>query len=293
MACVATIAAVPIAVRIPSVISGAGLSSRTFWWRRCNEQSPLEQVHRVAVCVGEYLHLDMARSLDATLYEHPVVPEAGTGLAPRACERILEPGLGVGASHSLAAAARDRLHQHRKADPAGMRKQGRVVLLVAVVAGDNGHAGTFHYVLGGILQAHRADRFHRRADEDDAGGGACLDEHGILRQESVSRMHRVRARCGCRRDHPLDVQVALRRGCGAEPPCLAGRGHVQRVPVRVGVDRDGADAEPVRGAHHPAGDLAAVGDEELAEHQRCFPHSMWRFPGISRGFRTSIRGFRT
>ena len=84
----------------------------------------LEQVHRVAVCVGEHLHLDMARSLDATLYEHPVVAETGTGLAPRACERILEPGLGAGASHSLAAAARDRLHQHRKADPAGVCKQG-------------------------------------------------------------------------------------------------------------------------------------------------------------------------
>ena len=37
----------------------------------------------------------MARSLDATLYEHPVVAETGTGLAPRACERILEPGLGA------------------------------------------------------------------------------------------------------------------------------------------------------------------------------------------------------
>ena len=37
---------------------------------------------------------------------------------------------------------------------------------------------------------------------------------------------------------------------------------VQRLRVGVRIDRDGADAEAPRGADDPAGDLAAIGDEE-------------------------------
>ena len=227
---------------------------------------PLEQVHRAAVCVGEDLDLDVARGGDAALDQHPVVAEAGTGLAPRPFERIGESGLGVGAPHPLAAAARDRLDQYRKADAAGVVEERSLVLRLAVVAGDHRHPGFLHQALGRILQAHRADRAGGRPDEDDARRGACLDEGGVLGKESVSGVHRIRPRCGRRRDHPLDVQVAPRRGRGTESPRLAGRRDVQRVPVGVGVDRGGADAEPVGGAHHPAGNLAAVGDEELAEH---------------------------
>ena len=181
-------------------------------------------------------------------------------------------GLGLRATHPLAAAARDRLHQHRKADPAGVGEQCGIVLILPVVAGDHGHAGVFHHALGRVLEAHRADRTGRWADEDDAGGVACIDKRRALGQEPVSRMHRIRAGCGRRREHPFDIQIALRRGRRAEPPRLAGHGHVQRVPVRIRVDRDGADAEPVRGAHHPAGDLASVGDEKLPEHQGRLPH---------------------
>src|SRR5690606_19678763 len=41
--------------------------------------------------------------------------------------------------------------------------------------------------------------------------------------------------------------------------------HVQRVRVGDAVDRDGADAELAAGADHAERDLAAVGDEDLAD----------------------------
>ena len=47
---------------------------------------------------------------------------------------------------------------------------------------------------------------------------------------------------------------------------LVGVGDVRRLLVGLGVDGDGADAEPLARADDPAGDLAAVGDEDLLEH---------------------------
>ena len=40
---------------------------------------------------------------------------------------------------------------------------------------------------------------------------------------------------------------------------------MQRVAVGLGIDRDGRDPEPARGADHPTGDLSAIGDQDLAE----------------------------
>ena len=38
---------------------------------------------------------------------------------------------------------------------------------------------------------------------------------------------------------------------------------MQRVCIGIGIDRDGGDAEPFGGAHHPHGNLAPIGYEEL------------------------------
>ena len=46
-----------------------------------------------------------------------------------------------------------------------------------------------------------------------------------------------------------------------------GRDHVRRARVGVGVHRDALDAELAAGADDPERDLAAVGDEEPADHR--------------------------
>ena len=75
---------------------------------------------RVAVRVGEHLHLDVARRGDVFLDQHARVAERRLRLALRAFERGLELGVLVDAAHALAAAAGHRLDQHRIADLVGL-----------------------------------------------------------------------------------------------------------------------------------------------------------------------------
>ena len=79
----------------------------------------LEQVDDIAVAVAEHLHLDVARAFDPFFEQHDVVAEARRRLALAAFERVVEVLGGVDLAHALAAAARDRLDQHRIADRAG------------------------------------------------------------------------------------------------------------------------------------------------------------------------------
>ena len=50
---------------------------------------------------------------------------------------------------------------------------------------------------------------------------------------------------------------------------------IARAGVGLGVHRHGAVAEFLGGAHHPAGDLATVGDEDGIEHGSA-PRGDWR-----------------
>ena len=68
----------------------------------------------------------------------------------------------------------------------------------------------------------------------------------------------------------LAAQVALPGRRRADEVGLIGREHVLGVRVRFGVDGRRLHAEPARGADHPGGDLATVGDQNLGEggHRR-------------------------
>ena len=136
----------------------------------------LEQVDAVALRVGEDLDLDVPRPRHVALDQHMVVAEAGLGLALARRQRGGEVVGLVDPPHALAAAAGAGLDQHRVADARGLPGQQRRVVVAAVVAGHQRHAGLFHQCLRGRLAAHRADRAGRRADEDQAGIGAGLRE---------------------------------------------------------------------------------------------------------------------
>ena len=113
------------------------------------------------------------------------------------------------------------------------------------------------------LAAHGADRRRRRPDERRARRRDRLGEIGVLRQEAVARVNRVRARLLDRVDNLVGAQVALARRRRPDRDRLVGEPHVHRGGVRVRVHRDGAQIELAAGADHPAGDLAAVGDQDL------------------------------
>jgi hypothetical protein len=90
-------------------------------------------------------------------------------------------------------------------------------------------------------------------------------------------MDRVRTRLACDPDHLVDVEIGLDRILAlADQIALVRLEAVEREAVFVGVDTDRLDRQLVGGADHANGDLAAVGDQQLADrrHAPCrgVPH---------------------
>ena len=135
-----------------------------------------------------------------------------------------------------------------------------------MIARHHRHAGLFHQPLGGVLQPHGADRGRRRADEDEPCRRHLVDEIGVFRQEAVAGMDRLGAGRQRRRDDLVAAQIAFADRRGADMHRLVGHLDMQRLGVGVGIDGDGAHAQPARRADDAAGDLAAIGDQDLGEH---------------------------
>src|SRR5262249_3572953 len=105
------------------------------------------------------------------------------------------------------------------------------------------------------------------ADEHDACLGAGLGKSGILRQEAIARMDRLGTRAFGRVDDPVGHQITLACRRSADMDRLVSHGDVPRLAVGIGIDRDGLDAQAPCRLDDPAGDLAAVGDQDLGKHQ--------------------------
>jgi len=221
----------------------------------------LEKMHHVALGIAEYLHLDVARPLQVFLDQHAIVAEAARRLALARSQGVREFGCAAYDAHALAAAARAGLDQHRPADALRLAGKKRRFLVVAVVAGDERHAGPFHQRLGRRLGTHGADGSHGRADEDESRCGAGLREVLVLRQEAVARMDGLRACLLRGSNDALDVQVGLARGRRADADRRVGHAHVASRRVGFRVHRHRPHAQAACRADDPAGDFTAIGDQ--------------------------------
>ena len=92
------------------------------------------------------------------------------------------------------AAACRCFRQHGETDLVGGIGECFLVLCFAMIAGHQRHPGLFHQRLGAGLRPHRFHHLGGRTDEHNPFGGTAACELGILRQEAVTRMDRVRAR---------------------------------------------------------------------------------------------------
>ena len=236
----------------------------------------LAEVDRVAVAVGEHLDLDVARLAHELLEEHAIVAEGRARLAARALDAGAQIALVERHAHALAAPARGRLDHHRVAD-LGRDAGGELEVADRLpVPGDHVDAGFRREALGRELVAHHPDRVRRRTDEGDPCRLERLGERGVLGQKAIARMDRLGAGLPRRRDDLLDPEIALGRGRRPDRDRLIGHADVQRVGVGLRVDRDRRDAEPPAGPDHAAGDLAAIGDQELVEHSQARFPADWR-----------------
>ena len=222
----------------------------------------LVEMDGIAVGVGKHLQLDMPRRRNIFLDQHAGVAERTFGLALRALQRRVEIDVPIDAPHALAAAAGDRLDQHRIADLVGLLFEEGRLLTLAVIARHDRHAGLLHQRLGAVLQPHGADRRGRRPDEHDARLGAGLREFGVLGEKSVARMDALRAGLARHLDQPVDDEIALGRGRRTDRIGLVALPDMERLGIGLRIDRDGAKPKPRRGARDPARDLTAVGDQD-------------------------------
>ncbi len=203
--------------------------------------------------VGQDLHLDVPPGLDVLLDEQSVVPE---GVARLARGRRGRRGVLVGGAddaHPLAAAPGRRLDQHREGEGRRVGVHG--------VRRHHRDAGRHRDLAGVVLAAHPLHHLRGRAHQHDTLGR--LDRSGELSplgQEAVAGVDRIRPGRHRRRDHLLDVEVAV------DLHGLVGRPHVRRFVVDGGEHRDGADAEPTAGRDDAQRDLAAVRDEDRVDH---------------------------
>ena len=218
------------------------------------------------MAVAEHLDLDVPRPAQVLFHEHPVITERARCFAPCGREGLREPLGPLDHPHALAAAAGRRLDQHRPADRRGRLGEARGVLILAMVARHQRHARPLHDRLGSALRAHGPDRGGGRPDEHQPRRLAGLGEFRVLGKEPVARMDRLGARELCDLDDPLGLQIALARRRRAQEIGLVAKLEVPGMPVRLGKNRDRPDAEPGAGPGDPAGDLAAIGDQDLLEH---------------------------
>ncbi len=135
-----------------------------------------------------------------------------------------------------------------------------------VGARDAGHPGGLHGGDGGDLVAHETDGLRARTDEDETGALHPLGEIRVLGQEAVARVDGHGVGHLGRADDGRDIEITVAGRRRSDTDGLVGQQDVLQVPVRLGMDRDGADAELAAGAQDPERDLAPVGDENLLDH---------------------------
>ncbi len=226
---------------------------------------PLAQGQCAAGAVAEHLHFDVAGALNVFFQEHAVVGEVVGAQPAHAVPGFFQAGVVVADLHADAAAAGGAFEHHRVADLRGGFERRRRVIQQAG-AGQQRHVVVLGQGAGGVFQAEVAHLLRGGPDESDAVAFAPLDEFGVFTEKAVAGVHRVDAVLGHQREQLVLVQVGLRGVAVAQVQRLVRQGHVSGFGVRVGVDRHAGDVQILEGTDDAGGDGAAVGDQNLVEH---------------------------
>ena len=221
--------------------------------------------HDAARPVAEDLHLDMTGARDEAFQVKPRIPEAGLGAAAHGGEGRAQHRRVVAELHADAAPARGAFQHDRIADARGLG-QSLVLGGQQARARQKRHPRRLRQRAGAMLQAEGAQMVGSRADEGDALGRQPFRESGVLGQEAVAGMDGIRPRLARHRDHGVDIQIAFGGGRGAKPARLVGLRDMGRETVGIRPDRDRAHAHAAKRADDAQRDLAAIGDQNLAEH---------------------------
>ncbi len=221
--------------------------------------------HDLAVGIGQALGFDVPRLVEVLLHEALSAAEGGDRLARRRFEEF--GNLLAGARHLEAApsAAEGRLDRDRQAvrvdeiqdlGCTGDRVQG---------AGCEWRSDLLSDMPRGHLVAELLDGVGRWPDPDEPRIDHRPREGGVLGEEPVAGVHRIRSGTAGDRQHLVDAQVGVRARGPVEGVSLVCELHVPGIAILVGIDGDGCDPAVLRGPDDSYGDFASVSDQDLRD----------------------------
>ncbi len=223
-----------------------------------------EQINRIARVIGKNLNFDMARPRQVFFDEHMFIAESGQRLALRPRKGFAELRRVFNHAHALAPATGGCLDKQRVADFIRLRRQKLFILLVAVIAGHQGHARFFHQSLRFGFAAHGADSRHGRAYKDEASFGDRFGEIFVFGQKPVSGVNGIRPRLFGGIDDFGDIQITFACSRRAYQHGFVRHIGVQRGAVGFGINGNGGNPHLAAGAHDAAGDFSTVGDKNFS-----------------------------
>ena len=176
-----------------------------------NRTLALEEVDDVAVVIGEDLELDVARFIDQPLDIQRAVAEGGRRFTPGLRDRALKRRRVANHLHPDSSAAFRGLQEEGEPDASRGCHDGGIRLIGRCLARDDGHAGLLCQTASRDLRPHAVDDVGRRANEGDASLLTRGWQARVLREEPVTRMHRLCSARARGADDRLHREIAFRR----------------------------------------------------------------------------------
>ncbi len=170
----------------------------------------------VAVVVGQHLRLDVARLIEIALDEALAAPERGDRLAGGTGEQLGDLLDRAGHLQPAPAPAERRLDRDRQPVRVGELHDLVGVLGRLRRSRHQRRPSPGRDVPGGHLVTQITDRLRRRPDPGQPGIEHRLREVGVLRQEPVPRMHRIRPRLAAAASMILSIRKY--ESAGVSPP---------------------------------------------------------------------------
>jgi len=203
----------------------------------------LVEVDHVAGGVRQDLHLDVPGLVDGLLQVDPRVAERGVRLAHGLLQRGGQPGGVVDEAHAPTATAGHGLHEDGEADLRGGGHQ-RLRFVGRLGAPQHRQPRLADRGDRGRLVAGEVEHLGGRPDERDALLATTASQAGVLAQEAVTGVDRVRLGLLRRAHDPLDVEVGAHRVAAlADLIALVRLQPILGQAILVGEDGDGLDAE--------------------------------------------------
>ena len=228
------------------------------------------EVNGVAVLISEDLNFDVPRPLDKAFEVNFAITKRPLRLAARAVVRRSKFRFRAHQAHAFATPAGSCLQHHGITN---LRR--RVACFVqrpqrTFGAGNECNAGELHGFSRGSFRAHQFHCRRARADELQTGALTGCGKTRIFREKSVAGMNGFSSAVFCNFDQASYVEISFRsrREAGTQRISFIGLADVQRGTIHIRIHRHCRDAHLMAGTDHAHGNLAAIGDQDFAEHWR-------------------------